>query len=124
MKLYKFSSVDYEDWRDYYFSHTDKTQEQFSNDCKAIILKYVDEYIEQEKSWVTYFGILSYCIPKLTELGYEKLEFIQDNLNLNGDDIIDEDSDSDRNFYKLLHAEVIEKSIKHNIELENKIFIR
>lgn len=121
MKLFKLSWVDWDSGLHFLFCHTDETitQERFEEDVKALLLKYGNEYIEQEKSWVGLDSWVQYIALKLSELGYQPVEPI--NYSLAGGMILDGDNDiEETGLLDIVGKDLCDAAIaKNKITLEN-----
>ena len=77
MNLFKLEWCDYDMNDEYLFTHDNKTEQEFKEDVQFLLVKYGNEYIEQERGWVGANYWIKYVAPKLVELGYKEVKPIE-----------------------------------------------
>ena len=119
MKIFELAWTWYEDYRPFLFSHETKTKEDFEADVKSLMIKYGDEYIKQETSWVGASDWIEYISTKMSELGYETVT--PERFSIFGAFIVDGNADDDIEFGKIIGEELFEKAIEHNKNLRKEM---
>lgn len=115
MNIFKLSWYDYDEGVSYLFSHDNKNQEEFNNDVNHLLIKYGNEYIEQEIGWIGANSWIQFIVPKLIEIGYKQINPIE--WSFFGSSIIgldNEISDDDIKWGKIVGDELFNKSIQYN----------
>ena len=114
MNHFEISWSYYEDYSPYIFCHESKTKEEFTADCKFLMIKYGNDYIEQETSWTSAPRWIEFILDKFSELGYVRV--IPKCFNIFGSYIIkDEESD----LKNIVGEALYNKAIQSNIKSEN-----
>lgn len=119
MKIFELAWTWYEDYCPYLFAHESKTKEEFDLDVEAILIKYGNEYINQETSWVGAHSWIEYIVNKIPELGYTIIK--PERFSIFGAFIIDGDEDDDIAFGKIVGDELLRKAIEHNKNLRDEM---
>jgi len=122
MKIFELSWRCYEDYCPYLFSHETKTKEEFNEDVKSILIKYGNEYINQETSWVGASDWIKYIVDKMPELGYQLVK--PEIFSIWGAFIIDGDDETDIDFGNIVGIDLLHKAIEHNNNLRIKMNYR
>jgi len=119
-QIFELSWSWYEEYCPYLFYHEKKTLRQFERDVKYLLRKYGNQYIKQEKSWISAHGWIEFVCIKLTELGYVPIR--PNRFNIFGASIIDnKKDDDDKAFGKLIGSELLAKAIKCNKSFRLKL---
>lgn len=103
----------------YLFIHLDKTEKQFKEDVEMLLVKYGDEYINSEESWVGANNWIAYVAKKMEELGYELFQPVR--VSYFGAYIIKEE---DKDWKKVIGKKLFDKSVARNIETEKELHLR
>jgi hypothetical protein len=121
MKVFNFLWHDYEEQDNHLFSHPDKTEEQFREDCKRALIEVGDSYMDnQVESWVTLFDWVSIASKKLEEYGYTKINPIT--FSLWGNYIIEEDRDEFGILKDIVGERLISKAVSKNKIIQEKVY--
>jgi hypothetical protein len=119
MKLFELSWSWYEDHDYYLFVHENKTEDDFQKDVKILLIKYGEEYLQQEDCWAGANNWIEYISTKLPELGYEHIEPI--NVGFWGAYIIDGDDGDDVVWGEIVGEELLQKTIHHNKKIRKEM---
>lgn len=109
----------YEEWSYHLFIHTDKTQEQFKEDVKSLLVKYGKDYLKSETSWAGASGWVEFIADKMPELGYQPINPIGESFW--GAYIIKGDEDDDKKWGEVVGEELLQEAILHNQKLEEEM---
>lgn len=103
--------------------HPNKTKKEFRSDVEKLLKQHCNEYLEQEEYWASISNWLSFIVPKLITLGYEKLSPTE--WSFWGCSIIehyeDEPDESDLKWCKLVGKQCYEKVVRHNITIRKEL---
>lgn len=120
MKYFEFSWSYYEDSSSYLFYHESKTIKEFEADCKFLMIKYGNDYIEQEQYLTQAPRWIDFIIDKFSELGYERI--IPVAFNIFGSYIIDDDREDGKCALKqVVGKELFDKAVNHNKKIKERI---
>lgn len=109
----------YEEWSYHLFIHSDKTQDQFKEDVKSLLIKYGKEYLTQEDSWAGASGWVEFIAGKMPELGYQPVQPITESFF--GAYIIKGDDKEDKKWGDVVGEDLLREAILHNKKLEEEI---
>ncbi len=109
----------YEELHYYLFIHTDKTQEQFKQDVRSLLVKYGRDYLKSETSWVGANGWVDFIADKMPELGYQPIQPISEGFW--GAYIIKGDSKDDDRWGEVIGEELLCEAILHNKKIEEEM---
>lgn len=109
----------YEEWNYHLFIHTDKTQKQFKEDVKSLLVKYGKDYLKSETSWAGASGWVEFIADKMPELGYQSIKPIGESFW--GAYIIKGDEDDDKKWGEVVGEELLQEAILHNKKLEEEM---
>lgn len=119
MKVFNFLWKDYEEQNSHLFSHPDKTEEQFREDCKKALIEVGDNYMDQEEGWVTLYEWISFASKKMEEYGYISIYPIT--FSLWGNYIVEEDDEASK-LKEVVGDRLVQRAIKRNKEIEENNF--
>ena len=77
-KLFELGWGWYEDWSYHLFIHFGKTQDDFKQDVKSLLVKYGQDYLASEQSWAGANGWVDFIAEKMPELGYQPIQPIRE----------------------------------------------
>ena len=120
MKVFKFLWHDYEEQENHLFSHPDKTEEQFKEDCKRSLVEVGDAYMDKEESWITLFDWISLACIKMEEYGYTKITPIT--FSLWGNYIIEAGRDESEILLGVVGERLLDKAIGKNLNIQEKVY--
>jgi len=124
MNIFQLRWVDYDESTFWLLSHNYKIQDDFNTDVEFLLKKYGEEYITHEKSWTGACHWMEYIVPKLEELGYEKVEPIK--WSFSGASIIGYNEESitedDFNWSEIVGKDLLYLAAKHNKDLEDSLY--
>ena len=109
----------YEDWIYHLFIHFGKTEEDFKQDIKSLLVKYGKDYLASEKSWVGANGWIDFIAEKMPELGYQPVQPIRENFF--GAYIIEGNDDDDKRWGDVVGEELLQEAILHNNKVREEI---
>lgn len=93
------------------FSHDNKTEEEFQQDCNELLIKYGDEYIASEEGhWVGSADWIEYIVCKLPERGYEHVK----PLHATYPELLILGSEDSKEWEPIVGKRLMDKAIKHN----------
>lgn len=119
MEIFQLQWAWYEEQYNYLFSHPNKTQDEFKNDVKHLLVKYGKEYLENEGSWAGANRWVEFVSKKLPELGYKAVEPITESFW--GAYIIRGDDGEDGEWGEIVGKELLQQAIYHNNILEEEM---
>ena len=73
MTIFELSWSHHEDYIPYLFAHENKTEEEFKNDVRSLMVKYIDEFLvkkEEENDYAGSQDFVAFIVEKMSELGY------------------------------------------------------
>lgn len=109
----------YEDWSYYLFIHFGKTQEQFKQDVKSLLVKYGKDYLKSEQSWAGANGWVDFIADKMPELGYQPIKPISESFF--GAYIIEGNEDDDKRWGEIVGEELLQEAILHNNKVREEM---
>jgi hypothetical protein len=112
-KIFELSWINYEDRLSFLYFHENKTKEQFNEDVKILIIKYGEEYLNQEEVWAGVDRWIKFISAKLPELGYTLIS--PQRTVFGGSEIIDVE---DTEWCSVVGPDLFDKAIEWN-ENEN-----
>lgn len=119
-RFFKLGWEWYEDWNYYFFVHFEKTQKQFKQDVKSLLIKYGEDYLKNEKSWAGAMGWIEFIVDKMPELGYKLIKPISEVFF--GAYIIENNSEEDnKNWSEIVGEELFQRAILHNKKIKKEI---
>ena len=118
-RVFELAWTWHEDYTPYLFYHPTKTKDEFNSDVKLMLIKYGNEYIASETSWVGASRWIEYVANKMPELGYKQIN--PKAFHFFGAYIIKGDDDDDKEWCKIVGKKLLNKAIKHNKTLEEKL---
>lgn len=117
-KIYELGWGWYEQWSYYLFIHFEKTQEDFKQDVKSLLIKYGKDYLSSEESWAGADRWIDFIAKKMPELGYQPIEPIRESFF--GSYIIDGDGDGDKYWGEVVGEELLQEAIAHNNKIKEE----
>ena len=112
----------YEDWSYHLFVHFGKTQEQFKEDVKLLLVKYGKDYLKSEISWAGANGWVDFIADKMPELGYQPIKPISESFF--GAYIIEGNEEDDNRWGEVVGEELLQEAILHNNKVREKMYNR
>ena len=109
----------YEDWSYHLFIHFGKTQEQFKEDVKLLLVKYGKDYLKSETSWAGANGWVDFIADKMPELGYQPIKPISESFF--GAYIIKGNEDDDKRWGEVVGEELLQEAILHNNKVREEM---
>ena len=109
----------YEDWSYHLFIHFGKTQEQFKQDVKSLLVKYGKDYLKSETSWAGANGWVDFIADKMPELGYQPIKPISESFF--GAYIIEGNEDDDKRWGEVVGEELLQEAILHNKKVREEM---
>lgn len=106
----------------YLFTHPEKSQEDFKQDVKSLLIKYGNDYLANEKSWAGVNEWVDFVAKKMPELGYQPIQPVTESFF--GAHIIDGDDEDNNAWGKVVGDGLLRKAIKHNNRIRKKIDIK
>jgi hypothetical protein len=114
--VFKISWDSYAEEESFLYTHSNKTEKEFKDDVKNLMLKYWSDYLKQEDSWAGLDGLIYFINNKVKELGYESV--IPVVCSYYAGYIID-DLVEDSEIGNIVCKEFLEQCIIHNKIIEN-----
>jgi hypothetical protein len=124
--IYKLYWIDYDNVIDHLLEHSDKTKEQFEEDCIKAIRDVGEKYLGEELGWISAEKWISMAAEKLIDFGYKKVDTINwghFGSDIIGNQTIDDDfnivqfTDSDdEEWRKIVGDSFFEKALKTNLD--------
>ena len=118
-KLFELGWVWYEGWSYHLFIHFGKTQEDFKQDVKSLLVKYGKDYLASEESWAGANGWVDFIADKMPELGYQPIQPIRESFS--GAYIIEGDNEDDKRWGEVVGKELLQEAISHNNKIREEI---
>ena len=118
-KLFELGWGWYEDWSYHLFIHFGKTQEDFKQDVKSLLVKYGRDYLASEESWACANGWVDFIAEKMPELGYQPIQPIRENFF--GAYIIEGSEDDDKIWGEVVGEELLQEAIAHNNKIREEM---
>ncbi len=119
MKIFTLEWSCYEEYNYYQFYHLAKSNEDFDQDVNSLMVKYGQEYIEQETCWVGINSWVEYVSTKLTELGYNRVE--THNYGFFGGSILEGDRE-EKKWESVVGKELLQMAISKNKNLRTDLY--
>ena len=121
-KIFELNWIWHEDYMPWLFFHENKTEKDFKKDVNFLLKKYGKDYIKSnEDSWVGACGWFEFIVPKMSELGYEKVSTIKyghfGSYIIKNDEIYEKEES--RNLKKFIGKELLEEAVEHNKKVED-----
>ncbi len=114
--IYEFYWSWYEEYTPWLFEHDSKTQEEFEDDCKKIMLESFDEYMTSrgEYDWAGVSDWMEFSLDRFANYGYAKVKPIA--WGLFGGFIVKDENNKE--VLKDFPKEIFNKMVKWNKSLE------
>lgn len=140
MKIYRVNLWDYEEQYDYQFTHRDIiSQDDFRKDVKQCLIQSVKDVllnsiweddglssdipVDQRKSWIGVPQWFDAAMPKMQELGYSYIDYVE--INFCSTDIIRKsDNDRMKSLMELVGEDVYSQISAHNDSLYESRYSR
>lgn len=107
----------YEDQICHLFIHFGKTQDQFKEDVKLLLIKYGKDYLKSETGWAGASGWVDFIADKMPELGYQPIKPISESFF--GAYIIE--GDDDEQWGEVVGEELLQEAILHNNKVREEM---
>jgi hypothetical protein len=117
--LFELGWVCHEDWSYHLFIHFGKTQEQFKEDVKLLLVKYGKDYLKSETSWAGANRWVDFIADKMPELGYRPIKPISESFF--GAYIIKGNDEDDKRWGEVVGEELLQEAILHNNKVREKM---
>lgn len=118
-KLFELGWGLYEEWSYHLFIHFDKTQDDFKQDVKSLLIKYGKDYLSSEQSWAGANGWVDFIAEKMPELGYQPIKPISESFW--GAFIIEGKGDDDKEWGEVVGEELLQEAIIHNNKIREEM---
>ena len=119
-KLFELGWGWYEEWSYYLFIHFGKTQEDFKQDIKSLLVKYGKDYLSSEESWACANRWIDFIAKKMPELGYQPIQPIRESFF--GSYIIEGNKDGDKVWGEVVGEELLQEAIEHNNKIREETY--
>ena len=116
-KLFELGWGWYEDWSYHLFIHFGKTQDDFKQDVKSLLVKYGKDYLASEQNWASVNGWVDFIAEKMPELGYQPIEPIRESF---WDSYIIGNEDGDKAWGEVVGEELLQEAITHNNKIREE----
>jgi hypothetical protein len=118
-KLFELGWGWYEDWSYHLFIHFGKTQDDFKQDVKSLLVKYGKDYLASEQSWAGANGWVDFIAEKMPELGYQPIKPIRESFF--GAYIIEGNEDDAKAWGEVVGEELLQEAITHNNKIREEM---
>jgi hypothetical protein len=121
--IFEFNWTWYEDYTPYLFEHSNKTKDEFADDCRKAMKECFDNYMEEMQKqsfrWAQVPYWMEMACKKLEEYGYKPIRPVV--FGYFGGYLIKDDYDTkeDENLLKDF-PEQVEKMKQHNIKVDER----
>lgn len=121
MKLFELNYSWYEDYRPYLFFHTDKTKEQFEQDCITCLKNnYKELFNDEDGGWIGTSEIVSVIADNLSKMGY--IPAVKEGVyGLFGSNILRKEDRDFKELKKVFGSGIFNRIEAHNKEMEERL---